>query len=100
MSNRLIYLRVCIVEEIPTRKRDEIVEETVDGFEIEFSDLREARQVLREVSDELDKHKQLDLMDEGDEEDDGGDQDDEDTQQQVLDSISNHVKTVIRKKFR
>lgn len=73
VPNRTIYLRVCIVEEIPTRKATETVEETIDGFEIEFTDLRDARRTLRSVSDALEDFEQEDMMDEtGQDDDDGG----------------------------
>jgi hypothetical protein len=97
VSNRTIYLRVCVVEEIPTRK--DVVEETVDGFEIEFADLRDARKVLRAVSDKLEDYEQEDIMDDGSGGDDAEDDEDDDTEE-LLGKVTSVVKAHVRKKLR
>lgn len=99
MSNRTIYLRVCVVEEIPTRKREETLEETVDGFEIEFDDLRDARKALRNVSDTLEDFEQEDIMDDGSDDDEKDDDDDDDVDELLAD-VTTRVKKVLRKKLR
>lgn len=100
MSNRTVYLRVAIIEEIPTRKHDETVEETVDGFEIEFADLRDARKVLRSTSDALEEFEQFDIMDDGDEDDEEDDDGEDEDVERLLADVTTRVKKHLRKKLR